>query len=526
MRDGLTAARMNSLGEVLNRFPRLLQQLSAAHGKPAELLLSGTEVLVDKAIAEKLYDPLLHLVRNAFDHGIESPTIRRARGKPETGRIEIHAYHQGNRTVIAVKDDGEGINLQRIVQRAIELNLLAPEQVRHVSEPQLFDLLFEPGFSTVSELSELSGRGLGLNVVRTQLQALKGNVKVTSTAQRGTTFLLYLPVSLSVTKLLVCQAGGMPYTLSANSVEQVVLPQPDQLTASASQRPALRWRYGEEDCLVPVYYLAELLTYANARFQVSDPGNELSLPSKQSIGSMSIAAPPSEGQISPILLLHTASGLAGLAVERVLGEQELVIRPLGDAIAPPPYIYGCCILGNSRLALVIDADTLMQRTLPVALEPNRYPPIHSTPPLPSSSSSATMSLPPSLDHPTKPITKTILIVDDSLTLRQTLTQTLQNAGYQVLQATDGLEAIAHLQQHPHIALVICDIEMPRLNGFAFLSKSRKDPNLANIPVIMLTSRTHNKHRHFALELGAAAYVTKPYVESELLTILDSLITKS
>ncbi len=236
LRDELMWARMLPLETVLNRFPRGLRDLSLKYQKPVNLKMKGTEVLVDKGMVEKLHDPLLHLLRNAFDHGIESPEIRRGQGKSETGTIEISAAHRGNRTLIEVSDDGRGLDLEKIAQRALERGWLSLDQLAKTTKEQLLDLIFEPGFSTTDRVSELSGRGVGLDVVRSQLQAVKGTVKVTSSPGEGTTFTLSLPLTLTVAKLLVCSVESTLVALPAASIEGVILPKTDQIKELGEQR--------------------------------------------------------------------------------------------------------------------------------------------------------------------------------------------------------------------------------------------------------------------------------------------------
>nr|MDJ0680595.1 chemotaxis protein CheA [Xenococcaceae cyanobacterium MO_167.B52] len=256
LRDELMWARMLPLETVLNQFPRGLRDLSLKYNKPVNLKMRGTEVLVDKGILEKLYDPLLHLIRNAFDHGIESPEVRLAQGKPEAGNIEIRAAHRGNRTVIEIRDDGAGLNLDKIAQRAIDRGWLSVSQLAGSNKEQLLDFIFEPGFSTRDQVSELSGRGVGLDVVRAQLQSVKGTVKVTSTPGEGTTFTLSLPLTLTVAKLLICSVDTTLVALPAASVEEVVFPKAKQ-TKQLGEQKVLSWR----DELLPVYRLTDLLEY-------------------------------------------------------------------------------------------------------------------------------------------------------------------------------------------------------------------------------------------------------------------------
>ena len=521
LRDDLTSVRLQPLQYLLNRFPRVLHQLAETHHKDAELNLKGTQVLVDKAIAEKLYDPLLHLVRNAFDHGLESADVRQRQGKPRVGQIDIRAYQQAGQTVIEVKDDGQGVDVQRVIQRAIGLNIATPEQVRAMSESQLLTLLFEPGFSTAAHLSQLSGRGMGLDIVKSQLQAVQGSVEISSIPQKGTTFYLRVPLSVTIAKLLVCRSQEMAYVLSVEQVEQIIVPRPDQLTSFGGTQVVLCWKQGNEERMVPVHHLSDLVEYSSTSSQLSSVFSGASLES-----GATPQLPPRKIGKSPILVLQTAAGYKGLAVDQVLGEQDLVIRSMGDAIAPPTYAYGCSILSDGQLALAIDVDLLLQPkpespspaqpSLPLGL-----PPIPSQFSLPSS---------PDLDlAPPKPkslpiqLSATIMVVDDSLTLRQTLSKALRKAGFRIRQAEDGLDALTQLQQHSPSDLIVCDIEMPRLDGYQFLHRLRQYPALAQIPVICLTSRHSQKHRQLALKLGAADYFTKPYNADELIASIHRLL---
>lgn len=505
LRDDLMLARMMPIGAVLNRLPRIVQQLTETYGKPVELRLSGTQVLVDKAVAEKLFDPLLHLIRNAFDHGIESAEIRRQQGKPEVGCIEIRAYQQGNRTLIEVQDDGGGLDLQQICQRGFELGRLPSAQVEQFSSAELLNLLFEPGFSTAKQVSELSGRGVGLDVVRSHIQSLQGNLTVTSDLHRGTTFSLQLPLTLMSARLLVCQVGQTVYGFLSDEVERIVAPNAEQLEVVGSTR-VFHWQQGEEECSAPVHRISQLISYTT---RVA--ATESTRSSMQEIGTVS----------TPLLLVRRQGEWVGLEVERILGEQELVIRPMGTTLIPPPYIYGCSVLGDGRLILVIDGVALVRQTL-FARE------------LPEASSRGLLSerdethaadLPPEIE-PEVPVqaASCVLVVDDSITVRQALTFTLQAAGYHVIQAQDGLDAIAQLQQHPEIQLVTCDVEMPRMNGFEFLMRYSQESN-KQVPVIMLTSRSHEKHQQLSMQLGASAYMTKPFSEAALLSLVSDLIRK-
>ncbi|HEY9621436.1 MAG TPA: hybrid sensor histidine kinase/response regulator [Crinalium sp.] len=547
VRDDLTTARMQPLGDILNRLPRVLRQLTTAHSKPVDLYFSGTDVLVDKAIAEKLYDPLLHLLRNAFDHGIEPSDVRRTKGKPEVGQIKIHAYRQGSRILIDVQDDGQGIDFDRIRQRAIELGLLTSAQAFAASNARLADILFESGFTTAAKLSDLSGRGIGLDSVRSQLQSLGGTVTITSQPHLGTTFSLQIPLTLSITRLMLCQTNGMTYALMTDAVEQILLPKPEDIRSLGGQR-ILYYKREQTDITVPLHKLSALMSYAahpvlvqglpHRQLAPSSLGTHSGPTASEASLASSAAAPSSLSTLRttaslPVLLLKSAFGFWGLEVDRVMGEQELVIRPLGNAIAPPPYICGSSILNNRQMALVIDVAVLLAARLgnPIVQEisGDRVSVSEQGTPFPSfaQASYPIPSLPPSAIAPQPSSIPTVLLVDDSVTIRQTLTKLLQQAGYRVLQAADGLEALEQLRHQIGVPLaVICDIEMPRMNGFEFLNRCRQDPTFANLPILILTSRTSPKHRQISLALGASAYMTKPYADRELLAQVASLFASA
>ncbi len=533
LRDELMWARMLPLGEVLNRFPRVLRDLSTTYHKPVSLKLSGTSVLVDKAVLEKLHDPLLHLLRNAFDHGIEFPDSRRQQGKTEEGQIEIRAYHRGSQTIIEVKDDGQGLNTERIGRRAVELGLLSAEQLSVIPHNQLVEFVFEPGFSTASQVSELSGRGVGLDVVRSQLRSLKGTITVTSSPRKGTTFTLRLPLTLSVAKLLVCFVGSSALALPSDSIEEIVIPKSDQIKKSGAQQ-FLHWR-GQ---IVPTYQLADFLSYACPMPETS--------PSKALI-----SVPSPKNWALPMLVLRQGQQFFALEIDRLVTEQELVIKPFGDAIAPPSCTYGCTILGDGSLVPVIDAAVLLEQLVEertvvtptttgfnhrqaIANESQEPSAAQENSSISKTSTAITTALGAGLigtnrtsgtTNKAKPA-PTILVVDDAVALRRTLALTLERAGCRVLQARDGREAIERLQQTSSVNLVVCDIEMPNMNGFEFLSQRRLEAEILKIPIVMLTSRSSDKHRWLAMQLGATAYFTKPYLEQDFVAAIKKIISQA
>ena len=496
IRDELMWSRMLPLAEVFNRFPRLVRDMSLKFNKSANLKISGDGVLVDKAVLEKLYDPLLHLIRNAFAHGIESPEKRKQLGKHEVGKIEISAYHQGNQTFIEVKDDGDGLNTEKIAKRAIQLGLLTKEQAQAKSKADILEFIFQPGFSTANQVSELSGRGVGLDVVLDQLKSLKGKILVNSSPGEGTTFTLRLPLTLTISKLLICLSGFDAIALPSDSIEEIIIPKSGQLRKLRGQT-LLDWQMQ----VIPVHKLKDLFEY------------NYPLPHNSITEVFNNTIPTPQSWADPLLLLRRGQEIFALEVDRIVTEQELVIKPFGLAITPPNYLYGCTIVGDGSLVPVINGSILL--SLSLEEDRDRQLTIHSD----RDDKSA-------IDKKQKDSNwgiVTVLIVDDSSALRRTLALSLQKATYRVLLAKDGKEAIDKLEQNPRVNLIICDIEMPNMNGFEFLSYRRQKPEIAQIPTAILTSRSSTKHYKLAMQLEADAYFSKPYVESELLEAIEQIL---
>ncbi len=350
--EELFQARMIPIGTVLNRFPPLLKQIIATYGKPAELKLTGMEVTIDKAIAEKIYEPLLHLIRNAYDHGLEETDVRLQKGKSETGQILVHAYHQGNRTIIEVGDDGKGLDWEHIRTKAVENQLLSPSEAAKASEAQLADLLFEAGFSTAEKLTDLSGRGVGLDVVRSQIEALKGSVSLSSVFGQGTTFVMQLPLKVTTSRLLLCQSQDIVYALLSKEIDRVLLPVPEQIESQksltgASTQTFLRWQEGENQELIPIHSLGDFLNYEYPFFAQRDYSILSSVSRKKS------------NQVSPLLMVQTNNEKLCIQVEQILVEQELVIKSLDSIVSLPDYIQGYSVLGDGNLSLVIELVKLV-----------------------------------------------------------------------------------------------------------------------------------------------------------------------
>ncbi len=509
LQSHLTRIRMRPLSDLVGRFSRALRDLSLQYGKQVELKVVGKGTLIDRSILEALSDPLMHLVRNAFDHGLEDPATRETQGKPAKGVIEIKAAHRGNQTIITVSDDGKGINLNKIRAKAEAMGLDA-ELLAAASEDDLLSLIFEPGFSTADRVTDLSGRGVGMDVVRNNLKQIRGDIRVDTTPGRGTTFTLTVPFTLSVARVLLVESNGMLLAFPTDVVEEMLLLRPEQvLTTPGSE--VLKWE-GE---MVPLTRLGAWLTFSCPR-RVQTPE-----------GVPTISEPT-------VLMVSFGEQLQGIQVDRCWGEREVAIRQVSGPLAMPPGFASCTILGNGKVVPLVDAASLLRwmrsersgsgfaiNHLPTSETPTPStdaPPGHlggaanqDNPPLP-------------LEHQSQK--DTILVVDDSINVRRFLALALEKAGYLVEQAKDGQDAVEKLLGGLLVSAVICDIEMPRLDGYGFLARIKSDPAWSELPIAMLTSRSGNKHRQLAMTLGAAAYFSKPYNERELLTTLRQIITES
>ena len=497
MRDELIETRMSPIGRLFDRFPRLLKQLSVTHDKNAELNITGSHILIDKTIEEKLYDPLLHLVRNSFDHGLENPEERARTDKPEVGTIFLRAYYQGSLTVIEVGDDGKGINIEKIKQTGIEKGLISAQQAAVTSPSQLLELLFEPGFSTADKLSDLSGRGVGMDVVRSQIEEMNGTISIESTPGKGTTFSLQIPLTLTIAKLMLTQAAGMTYALLIDAIERIILPTSKEVQIFEGQK-ILHWPTQDDVEMVPVRQLSSMIEYPRTIPQLEESESSLN---------------------NPILLLRRQNGFIGLEVDRVLGEQELVIRPMGSAIIPPRYVYGCSVLKDSSFTLVIDGAALLKDSQyrSNAMSQQAFLGGTSIQALPSGG--GMQQLPPASD--TMP--QTVLVIDDSNSLRRTIAMSLEKVCQEVLQADNGINALTELKKSGAVEFIVCDLEMPLMNGFQFLKAAKNNPEYKDVPVIILTSRDSDKHRQLATELGASAYLVKPCPEQELIGTITKVM---
>jgi len=489
LQEGLTKLRMVPFERTANRLPLAVRRVAPQLGKQANLRLEGQDTLIDKMILEHLSDPLTHLVNNALTHGIEPPEIRTALGKPQAGQIVVSALQQGNQTVIAVSDDGAGIDPELIKQKAVQKGILAAADAKRLTPIEVYDLLFHPGFTTRDVADNFAGRGVGLDVVRTSINEIRGAVSIDSKLGRGTTFTIRLPLTLSICKALCCISENAPIAFPLDGVEDMLDVPQHKLTRNAEGHLCVPWR----DRLLPYSPLSELLSY-NRR-----------------LGRGNLYGGKRDDNMLSVVILRSASSQIAVGVDQVLGEQEIVIKQLSGPIPKPAGIAGATVQGDGRIMAIADVLELIE------ISAGR---------MRKDMTSAIWQKPLALQEPAPNEVKTepmVLIVDDSITVRELLSMTFSKAGYRVEQARDGQDAWDKLHSGLPCDIVFCDIEMPRVDGLELLSRLQKNEELCELPVAMLTSRGAERHRRVAAELGASGYFTKPYLEEVLLDAAQRMI---
>jgi two-component system, chemotaxis family, sensor histidine kinase and response regulator PixL len=488
LQSGLTQLRMRPISDIVNRFPRAIREWSLQYGKEVQFSVIGGGTLIDRNLLEALNDPLMHLIRNGFDHGIEVPTVRASRGKSPEGKIEIQAMNQGNRTVITVRDDGEGIPIDKIRDRAEQMGL-DPVLLDAARDEELLSLIFEPGFSTSTQVTALSGRGVGMDVVRNNLKQIRGEISVNTQPGQGTTFTLSIPFALSTIKVLLVECHGMLLALPTEVVSELFLLQPDQIIQTAGSE-VLNW----QDKVVQLVRLQKWMRFSCPQIPHG------------------FETPPTIATTS-VIIIDQAPQWFGIQIDRCWGEQEATMRKVEGNLSLPTGFSGCTILGDGRVVPLVNVAELLRWI--TSCERSEVRPDEAF----SKQLRASLAQ-PNVVELTMP---TVLVVDDSINVRRFLALTLERSGYRVEQAKDGQDAIERLEAGLSVNAVICDIEMPRLDGYGFLAKMRSDEQFAELPVMMLTSRSGEKHRKLAENLGAAAYFSKPYNEQVLLKTLDGMV---
>lgn len=461
LQHALMSVRMRPFDSLADRLYRVVRQSAKDLGKRANLELRGGRIELDRSVLERITSPLEHLLRNSVAHGIEAPDARRAAGKDDIGEITLSVRHEGNEVVVELRDDGAGLNYASIEKRARESGLLDAHET--ADQRRLTNMIFMPGFSTAGSLSAVSGRGVGMDVVKSETASVGGRIDVSSTPGEGTLFRIYLPLTLAVTQALLVRAAGRTYAIPSTMVTQVMELRPDAL---ANLQAAGSTHWVEKD--FPYAYLPRLLGDGTTQ--------------------------PEVHRFNWVLLLHSATDTLAVHVDALLGNQEIVVKKAGPQLARLVGYSGASVLGDGQVVLIIN---------PIALAG-----IHETLGEVASDVAA-------VDVPHLPI---VMVVDDSLTVRKITGRLLEREGFEVITAKDGVDALEQLLETvPDV--ILSDIEMPRMDGFDLARNIRNDERLKQVPIIMITSRLADKHREYARKIGVEHYLGKPYQEDELLKLI-------
>jgi len=467
LQDALIRTRMVPFSTYSHRFSRLTRQTAEAVNKQAHLELIGGQEELDRDVLDRMIAPIEHMIRNAIAHGLEKSEDRTLKGKTNVGQIRLSVSREGSHIILIVEDDGAGLDLAAIRRRGIERGLIAANA--KVSDEVLIQLILKPGFSTAEKVTQVSGRGVGMDVVEAEIKQLGGSLIITSQPGRGTRFSVRLPYTLAMSRVLLVRVGDENYAITADTVKGVVR------LSTRQARACLQGEITTQEYAGETYSIELMADWLNASSRTN----------------------PEESQGLALLLIQVGSKRHALAVDQLLENCEVVVKTAGKQLASVTGVAGATIMGDGRVVLIIDPIAMMNAFRHRAS--------------PESVAVAT----------SRP---TIMVVDDSITVRRVTTRFLEREGMNVLTARDGIEAITVLQDNqPDIMLL--DIEMPRMDGFELASHLRKDPQFASLPIIMITSRVGDKHRMRASELGVNEYLGKPYQEPELLGAIQRLLEK-
>ena len=479
----LTQSRLVPFKTMAGRFLPQLKRLCQRHHKQIELIIEGEDVLIDQVILEQLQTPLNHLLINAFDHGIETPETRLHLGKSAMATITLSAVFSGNQVVICLKDDGDGINLNEVYARAIEKNICPIEiPIGKIPRQEILNFIFQPHFSTRNVVTDISGRGMGLDIVRSQINRLRGNIQVDTLQGQGTTFTIRLPLGLSLVSLLICTINENLIAISASDVLDIFT-HTEELVHHKNNSSEIAWRKQ----FIPLLYLKRALIYSQST-------NE----------SFS-------GKIC--LVLNCNNQPISIVIDSIVEERQLILKPFDNSVAIPSYLAGCTVLGTGQVVPVLSPDNLH-----ILLQEDVRKQIK------KASNKTNKKLNEINQEVHQKSVKTVLIAEDSIATRNMLELMLKQLDFEVIACRDGQEAVDTLTRlQGKITMVISDVEMPRMNGFNLLQTIRTHDHWYAIPVVILTSRTGDRHREKALSLGANKYLSKPIVVSELIKCLGEIV---
>lgn len=478
LQDGLMNSRLVPFSRLLPRLQRVVRQTSTELNKPAELLINNAEGELDRTVLDRIVAPLEHMLRNAVDHGLETPEERQAANKPAMGQVNLNVERQGNEIIITLEDDGKGVNVEAVRQKAIERGLIAADST--LSDYDVIQFIFNAGLSTAKEVTQISGRGVGMDVVQSEIKLLGGTVSADSVAGKGTRLTLRLPLTVAVTDALMVRVADRQFAIPLAHIERIVRVSPVALEQYYQSNDE---NFGIDGQNYRLRYLGEFT-------------QGIKTPQLQT-----------QGMSLPVLLVKSMGKSTAIQVDQLVGSRaEVVVKPAGQQLASIDIISGATILGDGSVSIILDAQALARR----ASASERMQSASKT-----AKSTATQAR---ADHKKQ----IVMVVDDSVTVRKVTTRLLERQGYEVVTAKDGVDAIEKLEEiTPDIMLL--DIEMPRMDGFEVATLVRHNDRIRELPIIMITSRTGEKHRERAFLTGVNAYMGKPFQEAELLLNIEELL---
>lgn len=474
IQDRLMRMRMVPLAALSTRLHRTVRVTAERTGKQVDFVLEGERVELDKTVLEEVAGPLEHALRNAVDHGIESDVLRQAMHKPARGRITLAAHYEGTQVVLAVSDDGAGINPELIRAAAVDRGLVGEAEAAAMPNDRILDFIFQPGFSTARQVSEVSGRGVGMDVVKSTVTKLKGTVELTSTPGRGTRLTVRLPMTLAIMRVILLKANTETFALPANVVTRILRVSPESVEQIGG-KTILR----SEGKVYPLIRLGDAL-------QLRHPADQ------------TVSRPPA-------LILHLGDQQIALVVDEVADAREVVVKSFGTLLRKVRGFTGATLMGDGSVILIVNPSELAEGRAPRTV---------------------TRTLSPAASAPQPPRALSILTVDDSVSVRRVLAKLVESVGWKATPAKDGLEALELLQRGYRPDLILLDVEMPRMDGYELLGAVRALPQFANLPVVMLTSRSGEKHRRKAFELGATDYLVKPYQDETLVAVVRRVVREA
>jgi len=463
--------RMLPIGKVFNKFPRMIRDLSRELNKKIELEISGEDTELDKSIVEEIGDPLVHIIRNSCDHGVEDPETRMAAGKNETGTIMLKAYNEGNHIVIQITDDGKGLDVDMLKSKSLEKGIISEKEADAMGDKEAFGLIFKPGFSTAATVTNVSGRGVGMDVVKTNIEKLNGIIDIDSEIARGTTMKLKIPLTLAIIQALLVGVQEEYYAIPLASVLETVRISKDEIY-TVENRSVMRLR--EE--VLSLVHIGDIFEVERV-FDSSEHAY--------------------------VVVIGLAESKLGLIVDSLVGQEEIVIKSLGEYLKGIEGIAGATIRGDGGVTLIVDVAALMQMAKSVK----------STVSVENSSAAVAT-------EKTQPSDYKVLMVDDSKTDRTIMRKSLAPLGITLIEAVDGVDALGVLKSGDHVFdAMLIDIEMPRMDGYSLATEIKKYNKYKNLPLIAVTSRTGKSDRMRGVESGMVEYITKPYSPDYLMNVV-------